>query len=278
MAELKQPLIKPEDFNALKEKARQHRVNIVKMIHEAQSGHPGGSLSAIDILTALYYTKLNLDSDKPKWEDRDRFIYSKGHACPALYSILSDLGFFKEKELWKFRKFGGLLQGHSTIKIPGIDMSSGSLGMGLSYANGIALARNLDKKDYRVYVFLGDGELEEGEIWEAAMTSATFNLDITCIVDANQIQNDDFVKKTKEIEPLSDKWKSFGWKVKEIDGHDFEEIIDALNWADNEKSPAVILARTRKGKGVSFMELNPKFHGMAPNDEEFEKAMKELKK
>lgn len=278
MAEINQPLIESDNFDALKEKAREHRINIVKMTNKAQSGHPGGSLSAIDILTALYYTKLNLDPEKPRWEKRDRLVYSKGHACPAIYSILADLDFFKEEELWKFRKFGGLLQGHSTIKIPGIDMSSGSLGMGLSYANGIALARDLDKKDYRVYAFLGDGELEEGEIWESVLTANHYNLDVTAIVDANQIQNDDFVKKTKKLEPLKEKWESFGWKAKEIDGHDFEEIVEAISWADNQEGPRVIIARTIKGKGVSFMELNPKFHGKPPDNEELEKALKELKK
>lgn len=262
----------------LKQKARNFRIDIIKMIYEAKAGHPGGSLSEIDILTALYFTKLRVDPKNPKDPDRDRFILSKGHACPGLYAVLSEKGFFPKKELQNFRKINSLLQGHTDIKIPGIEMSGGSLGMGLSFANGVALAGKLDKKSYKVYVMLGDGEVQEGEIWEAAMNASYHNLDnIIAILDRNKIQNDDFVKSTMEIEPLADKWKAFGWNVIKIDGHNFEEILNALNEADkNKEKPIIIIADTIKGKGISFMENNPEFHGKSPNEEEMKKALEEL--
>jgi len=264
----------------LKEKARKFRIEIIKMLYEAQAGHPGGSLSEIDILTALYYSKLNVNPKNPKDPNRDRFILSKGHASPGIYVVLAEKGFFPKKELRHFRKINSLLQGHTDIKVPGIEMSAGSLGQGLSFAHGVALAAKLDKKKYKVFVMIGDGEVQEGQIWEAAMNASHYKLDnITAIIDRNKIQNDDFVKTTIVIEPLVDKWKAFGWNVIEINGHNMEEIVNALNKADNNKGkPLMIIANTIKGKGVSFMENNPEFHGKAPNHEEMIQALEELKR
>ncbi|HIJ97529.1 TPA: transketolase [archaeon] len=271
--------LKTKDVDAgfLQKKAKQLRREIIEMLYKSQSGHPGGSLSEIDILIALYYTgRLKIDPKNPKNPDRDRFILSKGHACPALYAVLADLGFFPKKELDNFRKLGALLQGHAVTSVPGIEFSVGSLGQGLSFANGVALAKRLDKKDYKIFVLMGDGETQEGQVWEAAASSATHNLDVIAIVDRNQIQNDDFVTKTKQMNPYAEKWKAFGWKTMECDGHDFNSLNKALDWAMSEKGPRLIVANTMKGKGVSFMELNPHFHGVAPTKEEYEKALMEL--
>ena len=214
--------------------------------------------------------------ENPKWPDRDRFIMSKGHATPAIYSVLAESGYFPKKELENFRKINSLLQGHADIKVPGIEMSAGSLGMGLSFANGMEIAKRLDKKNYNVYVMLGDGEVEEGEVWEAAMTSAFHKLNVKAILDYNKIQQTGFVKDVMGIEPIKEKWEAFGWHTIEIDGHDLKQIIKALDDADKIKKPTIIIANTVKGKGVSFMEFNNEFHGKAPNDEELKKALEEI--
>ncbi|HLD81486.1 MAG TPA: transketolase [archaeon] len=262
----------------LAETAKRLRGDAIKMVAGANSGHPGGSLSALDLILTIYAYKLRFDAKNPKWEDRDRFVYSKGHACPGFYAVLAEFGFFPKEEFKNFRKINSLLQGHSSVKIPGVEFSAGSLGQGLSYANGIAMAGKIDKKDYRVYCVLGDGELQEGQIWEAAMTSIKYKLDnLTLVIDRNKIQNDDFVDKTKDLEPLANKWAAFGWDTAEIDGHNYKEIMDALDNAEFGKGrPSVIIAHTVKGKGVSFMENNPEYHGKAPSPEELQKALKEL--
>lgn len=263
----------------LKNLAQTIRQDIVKMITESNSGHPGGSLSAVEILTALYFGEMNVDPKNPKCEDRDRFVLSKGHAAPVLYSVLAEKGYFEKKHLMTLRKLGSMLQGHPNMNdTPGIDMSTGSLGQGLSAANGMALAGKLDKKDYRIYVLVGDGELEEGQIWEAAMTSAHYKLDnLTAFVDHNGLQIDGPVTSVMNPEPVSDKFRAFGWNVIDIDGHSFEEIFKALDEAKKTKGkPTMIVAKTVKGKGVSFMENVAAWHGTAPNKEQSEQALKEL--
>ena len=264
--------------NELRSIARGLRRNIVKMTFAAGSGHPGGSLSEIDILTSLYFRVLKIDPQTPHWEDRDRFILSKAHACPGLYAVLAARGFFPEEELWTFRQINSRLQGHAHVMTPGVEMSSGSLGQGLSFGIGCALAARIDGKKHGIYVMLGDGECDEGQVWEAAMAAAHYRLDnLTAIVDRNRIQNDRFTDEVMELEPLSDKWRAFGWRVLETDGHDMSQILSSLEQSLEVKGqPAVIIARTVKGKGVSFMENNPAFHGSAPNKEEYEKAMQEL--
>ncbi len=261
----------------LTEKSKKYRRDIVEMVFKAASGHPAGSLSAIDFINALYNYKLNINPKNPKDSNRDRFILSKGHDCPALYAVLADKGFFPKDEMNYFRKIGHLLQGHTDIKIPGVEMSSGSLGMGLSFGIGVAFAKKIDNKKFKIWVMIGDGETQEGEVWEAAMTANHYKVDIKVILDKNGIQNDWFVKETKVIDPIEDKWKAFGWKTKRINGHDMGQILDALDWADEQTTPSIIIADTVKGKGVSFMENNPDFHGKAPNEEEFKKAMEELR-
>ncbi len=260
----------------LKEMAGKLRRSIIETIYNAGSGHPGGSLSSIDVIAALFFYKMRYDPGNPKWPDRDRFVLSKGHACPALYAALSEAGFFPAEELMKLRKAGSMLQGHPSNEIPGIEISAGSLGQGLSVANGMALAGKLDNKDYHVYVLMGDGELQEGSVWEAALSSAKYRLDnITAIVDRNQLQQTAATEKNKPLEPLAKKWAAFGWEVTEIDGHDMAAITKALDKTVTGR-PHVIIANTVKGKGVSFMENVVEWHGRAPNKEEFEKAMKEL--
>ena len=259
--------------------AKKIRRDIIEMICEANSGHPGGSLSCVDILTALYFSEMNIDSKNPKDENRDRFVLSKGHAAPALYATLASRGYFEESLLKTLRKYGSILQGHPDMKkIPGVDMSTGSLGQGLSVANGMALAGKISNKDYRVYVIMGDGEQQEGQIWEAAMTSAHYKLDNVCaFIDFNNLQIDGQVDKVMGIEPIADKWEAFGWNVLQIDGHNFQQIFDALEKAKKEKGkPTVIIAKTIKGKGVSFMENICGFHGTAPTVEEKERAIAEL--
>lgn len=270
--------LRTELIEQLQEKARQFRIEIIKMIAKAGSGHPGGSFSAIDLLVALYTQKLRINPKDPFWSERDRFVMSKGHGCAALYVVLADLGFFPKKELNYFRKINNLLQGHTSSKIPGVEMSAGSLGQGLSFGNGITFACRLDKKNYNVYVMLGDGEVQEGQIWEAAMTTSHHKLNnVIAILDRNRIQNDWFVKETMDIEPLKEKWEAFGWHVVEIDGHNFNEMLDAFDDVDKIKNkPKIIIAHTVKGKGVSFMENNPDFHGKTPNEEELKQALKEL--
>jgi transketolase len=268
------------DLAALAEAARQLRVDVLRMTHAAGSGHPGGSMSMAELLVALYGTRLRVDPAAPKDPARDRFILSKGHTCPALYAVLAQRGFFPRDELLGLRKAGRLLQGHSDHKIPGVDMSAGSLGMGLGFANGVALATRLRGLDARVWVMLGDGECQEGSIWESAMTTPFRKLDnVTCIVDANQIQIDGFTKDVKDLEPFAGKWRAFGWDVVEIDGHDLGEVLKAYDYADagvGSGRPVLILARTEKGHGVSFTTLKADYHGRALTDDEMRRAMAEL--
>ncbi|ABY92269.1 transketolase [Thermoanaerobacter brockii subsp. lactiethylicus] len=267
------------DKEFLKQKAKEVRIDIINMLAEAGSGHPGGSLSCADILTLLYFDKMNVKPDNPKWEDRDRLVLSKGHAAPALYAVLAEKGFFPKEELKTLRKLGSILQGHPDMKsTPGLDMTTGSLGQGLSAANGMALAGKLDKKGYRVYVILGDGELQEGQIWEAAMTAAHYKLDnLTAILDFNGLQIDGPNREVKNIEPVNEKFNAFGWHVIEIDGHDFDQIDKAIEEAKATKGkPTLIIAHTIKGKGVSFMENQVGWHGSAPNEEQRQKAIQEL--
>ena len=268
-----------KDISFLKEKAKDIRKSIVSMITEAKSGHPGGSLSATDILTALYFSEMNVDPANPKMEGRDRFVLSKGHAAPAIYATLAEKGYFSKDELMTLRKFGSRLQGHPDMKkLPGIEISTGSLGQGLSVANGMALNAKIFDENYRTYVVLGDGEIQEGQIWEAAMTAAHYKLDNLCaFLDSNNLQIDGNVTEIKGVEPLDKKWEAFGWNVIKIDGHDFEQIFSALDKARECKGkPTMIIAKTIKGKGVSFMENVCGFHGVAPTVEELERALAEL--
>jgi transketolase len=265
-----------EEIEAAAKRIRRH---IVKMLAAAGSGHPGGSLSAVEILCALYFRVLRHDPKEPHRPDRDRFILSKGHAAPALYAVLAEQGYLPVEELMTLRKLGSRLHGHTYIDSPpGVEMSAGSLGQGLSFSIGQALAARLDGRDYRVYCLLGDGELNEGQNWEAAMTAAHYSLDnLIAIVDRNGMQNDGFVVDIMRTEPLRDKWESFGWQVIEVDGHDLAAVTDALERARKVGGkPTVIIAQTIKGKGVSFMENNPAFHGRAPTAEEAEQALVEL--
>ncbi len=269
------------DIPRLKEIARQVRLDIIESTFAAGSGHPGGSMSATEIVVALYYREMNYRPEEPKWPDRDRFLLSKGHACPVLYSVLARVGFFPQDELMRFRKLGSFLQGHTDmLKTPGVDVSAGSLGMGLSFGNGVAMAGRIDGKNYRVYVMLGDGEVQEGEIWEAAMTSAHYKLDNLCaILDYNELQIDGFNKDVKNIEPICDKWRAFGWNVEEIDGHNFRQIFESLDRARASRgAPTIIVAHTIKGHGVSFMENVAAFHGRCLKPEEMEIARRELQK
>jgi len=262
-----------------KEIANSLRKNIIKMTYEAKSGHPGGSLSACEILTALYFKEMRIDPNNPKWEDRDRFVLSKGHATPALYAVLAERGFFPKEELMRFRKIDSMLQGHPDMKgTPGVDMSTGSLGQGLAAANGMALSAKLDNKDYRVYALVGDGEIQEGIIWEAAMLSSHYKLDnLTVFIDHNGLQIDGFNKDVMNVEPIDKKFEAFGWNVLSIDGHDFDQIFDALEKSKQVKGkPTLIIANTVKGKGISFMENQASWHGTAPNAEQAQKALAEL--
>jgi transketolase len=263
----------------LEARARQIRVDVLKMIHAANSGHPGGSLSAADIVTTLYFHELRVDPLNPKWPDRDRFILSKGHACPVWYACLAERGFFPKETLATLRRIDSILQGHPDMKkTPGLDMTTGSLGQGLSCGVGMALGGKLAKKDFRVYVLLGDGELNEGQVWEAAMAAAKYKLDnLVAIVDYNRLQVDGFVDEVMPLEPLAAKWKAFNWHVCEIDGHNIAEILSALAEARaTANRPTCIIAHTVKGKGVSFMENKVEWHGMAPDDAQLEQALAEL--
>ena len=263
----------------LKETALEIRRSIIRSVHAAGSGHPGGSLSAVEILTALYFEKMQIDPANPKWEDRDRFILSKGHAAPVLYAALAERGFFPKEELLKLRHVGAMLQGHPEMKgTPGVEMSTGSLGQGFSTSIGMALGAKLDQRSNRIYVLLGDGEVQEGIVWEAAMAAAHYKLDnLTAFMDYNGLQIDGNTDEVMNIDPVADKWKSFGWNVLVIDGHDFDQIFDALEKAENTKNqPTMIIAKTVKGKGVSFMENQVGWHGNAPKKEEAEKALEEL--
>jgi transketolase len=263
----------------LEDKAKKIRRSIIRMLGEAGSGHPGGSLSAADIVTALYFYVLRIRPEEPSWPERDRFILSKGHAAPVLYAALAERGFFPKEELLTLRKLGSRLQGHPDMtKLPGVEMSTGSLGQGLSVANGMALAGKLDGKGYRVYVLLGDGEVQEGMVWEAAMAASHYRLDnLTAILDHNKLQIDGPTSQVMSPEPLAAKWRAFGWHVLEISGHDLGQVLDALEEAKKTKGkPTMIIANTVKGKGVSFMENQVDWHGVAPKPEQVARALEEL--
>ena len=266
--------------NELEKLACEVRMGVIEGVYAAKSGHPGGSLSIADVLTYLYFTQMNVDPKNPKAEDRDRFVLSKGHCAPALYAVLAMKGFFDKSEIKKLRHTGAMLQGHPDMKgTPGIDMSSGSLGQGISAACGMALSAKLSNKDYRVYSILGDGEVEEGMVWEAAMFAAHYKLDnLLAIVDRNGLQIDGRTTEVCSPEPITDKFKAFGWNVIAIDAHDFDQIEKAFEEAKACKGkPTVIVQTSIKGKGVSFMEDNVAWHGTAPNTEQYETAMAELK-
>ncbi|MBM6858951.1 transketolase [Clostridium saudiense] len=255
------------------------RKDIIQSIFSASSGHPGGSLSAVEILTTLYFKEMNIDINNPTWDNRDRFVLSKGHAAPALYATLSNKGFFPREELCKLRSFGSKLQGHPNMNyVPGVDMSTGSLGQGISTAVGMALAGKIDNKNYRVYTLLGDGELEEGQVWEAVMCAAHYKLDnLIAIVDFNGLQIDGDITKVMNPTPIDKKFESFGWNVLTVDGHNISELLESYKKAKDFKGcPTAIIAKTIKGKGVSFMENQASWHGTAPNKEQLELALSEI--
>lgn len=261
--------------------AKEIRISIIKEVYAGKSGHPGGSLSCADILTVLYFNQMNINPTDPKASKRDRFVLSKGHCSPALYATLAERGYFKKEDLLTFRGIDSILQGHPDMKkIPGVDMSTGSLGQGLSVANGMAMGAKLNQDEVRVYCLLGDGEIEEGQVWEAAMSAVHYKLDNLCaIVDNNNLQIDGTVQEVMNSYPIEEKFKSFGFHVIKIDGHDMKQIIEALEEAKTIKGkPTVIVAKTIKGKGVSFMENQVGWHGKAPNEEQYNLAIKELEK
>ncbi len=266
------------DIKALKQKALLFRKEILEMLQLAGSGHPGGSLSAVEIFISLYFYKMNHDPRNPQWPQRDHLIVSKGHISPVTYVTLANCGYFPRNELKTFRKLGSRLQGHVHVKVPGVEFNTGSLGHGLSVANGIALGAKLLQKDFKTYCLLGDGEIQEGSIWEAAMSASHLKLNNLCaIVDYNKVQENGPTNQIKNLEPLKGKWESFGWQVIEVDGHNFSELTAALDKIDTLKEkPLVIIAHTIKGKGISFMEGQAKWHGKAPNKEQLEAALKEL--
>ena len=262
----------------IKDLARRVRVNVLNMVAKANSGHPGGSLSETDILAVLYGKVMKHDPSNPDLLDRDRFILSKAHACPGLYAVLAETGYFEVKELDTFRQIDSRIQCHAHIKTPGVEMSGGSLGQGLSFGVGVSLASRLNSLPCRTFVLLGDGECDEGQIWEAAMSASHHGLDnLVAIVDRNRIQNDRWTHEVMSLEPFADKWKSFGWHSMEVDGHSIGELLSAFDKAEQTKGrPSVIIANTMKGKGVSFMENNVDFHGKAPSPDELAKALEEL--
>lgn len=266
----------------LKQQAKELRKTALTMIYEAQSGHPGGAFSAADLVTALYFREMNLDPNNPKWEDRDRFVLSKGHVCPIQYAALGTLGFFPEKELHTLRKEGSILQGHPDMKkCPGIDISTGSLGQGLSCAVGMAIAGKMNHKDYRVFAMIGDGESDEGQIWEAVMCANRYQLNnLIVILDNNGLQLDGTTDEIMPLLDMSQKLKDFGYEVYEINGHDMDEILCTLDEirADKTNKPKFINAHTVKGKGVSFMENQLGWHGAAPNEQQYAQAMEELER
>lgn len=270
---------KTRDVVELSGVARRIRRQIIEMLTAAKSGHPGGSLSAVEILVTLFYDVLQHDPRNPQWPDRDRFILSKGHACPVLYAVMADCGYTPVEELGSLRKLGSIYQGHPDVRfIPALEASTGSLGQGLSVAIGMALGARLNASPSRTYVVLGDGELQEGQIWEAAMFAPFHKLDnLVAIVDYNKIQLDGFVAEIMDLSPLAEKWRSFGWHVIELDGHSIPALQSAFEEAARTKGkPAVLVAHTVKGKGVSFMENNPKYHGVAPTPEEMTRALQEI--
>lgn len=263
----------------LQKKAVERRMDLIQMIYEAKTGHTGGSLSCLDILVTLYYEIMNIDPHNPKWEERDRFVLSKGHSVEGYYTILADLGFFPKKELKTFSQYKSRLLGHPTVKVPGIEMNTGALGHGLSAAIGMALAGKMDQKAYKVYVIMGDGEQAEGSVWEGAMAAGHYQLDnLIAIIDRNHLQISGSTEDVMHLEPFGDKWKAFGWEVREVAGNDIAALVDLFR-----KLPAVsgkphlVIANTTKGKGVSFMENVPKWHHGVPSDEQLEQALKELK-
>ncbi|MDD2703358.1 MAG: transketolase [Candidatus Omnitrophica bacterium] len=262
----------------LRERAKQIRRLIVQMLCKACSGHPGGSLSSTDLVTVLYFAVLRHRPQEPLWPDRDRFHMSKGHCCPLWYAVLAESGYFPKEKLWTLRQLGSMLQGHPDRRTPGVEVGSGSLGQGLSVACGMCLAGKMDKKEFRVYCLIGDGEMQEGNIWEAAMSAAHYKLDNLCVMlDFNGFQIDGKVADVMNVEPVKDKWKAFGWNTIEIDGHNIKEILSAYDKAAEAKGkPSIIIAHTVKGKGVSFMENMVDFHGRAPTKEETETALREL--
>ena len=260
----------------LEKLAKKIRLGIIDEVYYGKSGHPGGSLSIADIMTVLYFDEMNIDNENPNWEDRDRLVLSKGHCSPALYAALAYRGFFPVEDLKTFRNINSYLQGHPDKKnIPGVDMSTGSLGQGLSVANGMAISAKLDNKNYRVYCILGDGEIEEGQVWEAAMSSSKYKLDNLCvIVDNNNLQIDGTIDEVMSSKPIDDKFRSFGFEIIKIDGHNIEEIKSAFEVAKNVKEkPVCIIAKTIKGKGVKYMENKVDWHGKAPNEDEYKQAI-----
>ena len=266
------------DVRRLEKKALDIRHDVLNMIYKAKAGHPGGSLSAVEVITTLYFHVMNIDPANPDWADRDRFVLSKGHACPTLYAALAERGFFPMEELDTLRQYHSILQGHPDMnKVPGLDMTAGSLGNGLSAALGMALSARWKKQDYMTYVMLGDGECQEGMVWEAAMAAAHHRLkNLIAIVDCNGVQINGWVNDVMRVEPMADKWRAFGWAVIEIDGHDIHQILTALHDARAMRCPTAILARTVKGKGVSFMEDDWAWHGAAPDAQQLAQAMKEI--
>ena len=267
-----------KDVERLEEQAVQLRRDIVEMIHAAKAGHPGGSLSAVDMITALYFHVMRIDPQNPRWEDRDRFVLSKGHACPALYAALARRGFFDPKHLTTLRQYHSILQGHPDMNTtPGIDISSGSLGNGLAIGVGMAMSGRLHHQDYMTYVMLGDGEVQEGMVWEAAMAAHHHDLgNLVAIVDCNGVQINGWVNEIMTVEPLADKWRAFGWNVVEVNGHNMKDLLTVLHTAKTMRHPTVILMRTVKGRGVSFMEDDCKWHGNSPSDEELVQAILEI--
>ena len=273
--------MKITNVKALKKIALEVRKDIIEAVYSAKSGHPGGSLSIADILTVLYFNHMNIDEKKPDDPNRDRLVLSKGHACTALYSVLAEKGYFDKEDLKTFRKLGSPLQGHPDMnKVPGIDMTSGSLGQGLSASVGMAIASKMNKAGCKIYCILGDGEIEEGQIWEAAMSASKYKLDNLCVIlDNNNLQIDGEIEKVGGMNNITEKFLSFGFNVVNINGHNIDEIIDAITTAKQTKGkPTIIIAKTIKGKGVSFMENKAEWHGKAPSEEEYKLAMDELNK
>jgi len=263
----------------LKEIARNTRKLILESLAEAGSGHPGGSLSAVELLVSLYFHIMHYDPKNPSWPDRDRFFLSKGHAAPLLYAMLAQAGYFQVDELMTLRKLGSRLQGHPSMGIPGVEAPAGSEGIGLSLGVGTALAAKLDRKSYRTFVLMGDGEQQEGEVWEAAMTASKYRLDnLTAIIDRNGIQQDGLTEQIMPLEPLAAKWRAFNWNVIEVDGYDFSQLLDGFDLASSTRNrPTIIIAHTVKGKGISFMEWSPHYHGTAPAKDMLSDALSELK-
>lgn len=268
-----------KDTTFLRRKSFQIRLDLLNMIYNAKAGHIGSSLSCADIMTVLYYSVLNIDPKNPSRKERDRFILSKGHAVEVYYCILADLGFFTQKELETFSRFGTRLLGHPNNKVPGVEMNTGALGHGLSISVGMALAGKMDKKNYRVFTLMGDGELAEGSVWEGAMAASSYKLDnLIAIVDRNRLQISGNTENIMKLEPLEERWEKFGWEVVAVDGHDFCQLRDVLNSAPvTEGKPTLVMAYTTKGKGISFMENIPSWHHGVPSNEEYDKAVSELK-